>query len=274
MLDSIRRPEYTGSNRCRPCTLVNGVLVLGIVLVLTIARRRRLAALVGLLGTAAIALRGYVVPGTPRYAPKLVARLPALAALFDHEELTGAAPEPGALADAGAAADGPDGEAVLEALLDAGVVDLEGEDVTLTPAVRTRWEREMATLRTHSLEELAAVADAETPAAVATAPERWSDREYVVLAGDRERTLLSRPVAIAELAAARTLADDITDDRLRTAAGSPLRTLLETCPACETELVRTSAACCGEVTTPGSKPTEKLVCPSCRVRLFTFPTEP
>lgn len=80
-LDRLRHPEYTGENRCIPCTLVNA----GIALVA--------AGIVGwfnpivgaaILATAAIVIyfRGYLVPGTPtlteRYLPE------AVHARFDH----------------------------------------------------------------------------------------------------------------------------------------------------------------------------------------------
>ncbi|TKX69802.1 hypothetical protein, partial [Halorubrum sp. GN11GM_10-3_MGM] len=70
----LRRPEYTGSNRCLPCTAVNVVIA---------AAGAGAAAAVGapLLGAvgfggalAVIWLRGYLVPGTPeltkRYLPE------------------------------------------------------------------------------------------------------------------------------------------------------------------------------------------------------------
>jgi len=60
-------PEHTGENRCLPCTLVNAVGV-AVVAGLLSRRRRSLGLLASVLGGAAIWLRGYVVPGTPRFA--------------------------------------------------------------------------------------------------------------------------------------------------------------------------------------------------------------
>jgi hypothetical protein len=74
----LQNPEHTGENRCIPCTIVN-VLIATVGSVL-LARRSRNGALVAFVGSlGAIALRGYLVPGTPtltkRYFPdRLLAR--------------------------------------------------------------------------------------------------------------------------------------------------------------------------------------------------------
>ena len=74
-LGSIADPEHTGENRCLPCTLVNAVGV-AVAAALLSRRRRSLGLLVAAVGAAAVWLRGYVVPGTPRFAPRLVEPLP------------------------------------------------------------------------------------------------------------------------------------------------------------------------------------------------------
>lgn len=73
-LDRLRQPEYTGENRCLPCTLLN--VAIAVLLAVSIAAPTWLAAgtapaavagalTIGIsLGT--IAIRGYLVPGTPR----------------------------------------------------------------------------------------------------------------------------------------------------------------------------------------------------------------
>ena len=73
----LRRPEYTGENRCVPCTVVN----VAIALVVSVAAGLLFTPLgVVVLGAslAAIYLRGYLVPGTPeltkRYLPESVLR--------------------------------------------------------------------------------------------------------------------------------------------------------------------------------------------------------
>lgn len=73
--DWFREPEYTGANRCIPCTAVNVVIAL-VASVLVAIRSRRLAALALGGSLLVIYLRGYLVPGTPtltkRYFPDRV----------------------------------------------------------------------------------------------------------------------------------------------------------------------------------------------------------
>ncbi|MFC6764475.1 hypothetical protein, partial [Natrinema soli] len=77
VVDDLRQPEYTGENRCEPCTVLN----LGIAAVLgsAVARKSRLGGLLAVgISVALIYLRGYLVPGTPtltkRYLPPEVLR--------------------------------------------------------------------------------------------------------------------------------------------------------------------------------------------------------
>lgn len=74
-LGRLARPEYTGENRCTPCTVVN--LVFALAISIAVGRVRSLFALPTLVAaTAVIYLRGYLVPGTPtltrRYLPDRV----------------------------------------------------------------------------------------------------------------------------------------------------------------------------------------------------------
>jgi len=327
--DIVRRPEHTGERRCWPCTVVNVVLVVGAAL--AVARRRRLAALpVLLIGTALVYLRGYVLPGTPWFAPRLVAALPLPYDPFDHAvpgenpprwSLGGSRADAGRSSDEGgtSGAEGgaaespgdprnlgdqglseperepggpegapratgepdalgdavrPDGEGVLAALVEAGVVAVDGERVTPDEEFREDWKAEMADLAALDTDALA-----ETVHEVAHAAESRvvSDRggEWVVLGdgsgGFAGRTWLSRPAAVAEAGAVRTLEGWGLDRPTRLAAAGALRTFLETCPDCGTPLEQTTtAACCGGYTNPTEEPAEVLFCPECDVRLFTF----
>ncbi|WP_338739744.1 hypothetical protein [Haloplanus salilacus] len=71
--DRLRRPEYTGENRCVPCTVVNLCLavVAAVVVGVVLGPVGGVAVLAGAAG--AIYFRGYLVPGTPtltvRYFP-------------------------------------------------------------------------------------------------------------------------------------------------------------------------------------------------------------
>ncbi|SEQ79360.1 hypothetical protein [Natrinema salaciae] len=77
VVDDLKQPEYTGENRCEPCTVLN--LVIAAVVGSVIARKSRLGGLLAIgISIALIYLRGYLVPGTPtltkRYLPPEVLR--------------------------------------------------------------------------------------------------------------------------------------------------------------------------------------------------------
>lgn len=82
VLERFRRPEYTGENRCLPCTAVNVALALAVGAVL-FPLSPPMAVTSLSVSLAAIYLRGYLVPGTPeltrRYLPERV-----LASFDDH----------------------------------------------------------------------------------------------------------------------------------------------------------------------------------------------
>ncbi len=74
-LDALRQPEYTGENRCLPCTVVN--LVIAAAIAVALGRRSKAkGALAFATSAVLIYLRGYLVPGTPamtkRYLPREV----------------------------------------------------------------------------------------------------------------------------------------------------------------------------------------------------------
>lgn len=75
--ETLRQPEYTGDNRCLPCTIVN--LLIAAVLGALLSRRSKPAGVLAVAGSlVSIYLRGYLVPGTPqltkRYLPPEVLR--------------------------------------------------------------------------------------------------------------------------------------------------------------------------------------------------------
>ncbi|WP_254762410.1 hypothetical protein [Natrinema marinum] len=77
VVDDLKQPEYTGENRCEPCTVLN--LLIAAVVGSLVARKSRLGGLVAVgVSLALIYLRGYLVPGTPtltkRYLPPAVLR--------------------------------------------------------------------------------------------------------------------------------------------------------------------------------------------------------
>lgn len=273
VLDAVRRPEYTGERRCWPCTGLNAaILAVGVGLVWLASAP--VAAAVAILGTAAIWLRGYLVPYTPRFAPRVTASLG-----FDPHA------RKRATVTTTLAVDGElDGEAVAEALLESGIVvadDPNGETLRLDDEFRERWRAEMRTLREFDYEELAAAVLASAPGAVEAEPRTRSDGTWIVLSDGSGRLAgemwLSRPVAVAEAAAVRALADTVPDgdDFLFAAAARPLRTFLQRCPICEGEVVETTTrACCGGAPNPMASPTRSvLACEDCDRRVYTFERE-
>jgi hypothetical protein len=71
--DRLRRPEYTGENRCLPCTVVNVCLTVVAAAAATVPLGPPGGLAVLLVGLGAVYFRGYLVPGTPtltmRYFP-------------------------------------------------------------------------------------------------------------------------------------------------------------------------------------------------------------
>jgi hypothetical protein len=285
----LSRPEHTGENRCWPCTVLN-VLLVGVVALVVGRRRRGMAVLVAAVGAAAVYARGYVVPYTPAFAPRLTAALgldptghePGAGGVRDPDSRPSERGGDASLAAAGGSATGetaPAGEALFGTLLEAGVLAAADEEVALAPGVEDRWEAEMADLRALDDESLAAaVRDASAASeARSVTDDSWAtpERRYVVLSTDSDapldETWLSRPVAIAETAAVRALAGVVEDPGTRRAAASAMRVFLESCPDCSAPVRETTtAACCGATAGTHGEPSEVLACPDCDVRLHTF----
>lgn len=91
VLAGLQNPDYTGENRCMPCTIVNVGIAIAIALVVAVFVVE-LAVVVFLLALVPIYVQGYLVPGTPeltkRYLPPSVLRL------FDKEPPAASTPEP------------------------------------------------------------------------------------------------------------------------------------------------------------------------------------
>lgn len=263
MLDGLRKREYTGENRCWPCTVLNASVLLlacaGVDRLVPGERTRRLgaASVVGVVGGAAIALRGYLIPGTPAVAPKFAARLSS-----DRQPPA----ETGSLAGE---TDDDTGERALSELLDAGVVHSVGESLHLDERFRTDWRDEIESLQTADLE---AAVRRVASSSVTTATVR--DGAYIVVAADgiESERWLPRPVAIAEVAAVRALAAYDVPPDVRVQSASALRAFLHDCPACDAPLEETSAdQCCGSGSSnPLAPPDDVLACPRCDQRVFTF----
>ena len=213
------RPEHTGANRCWPCTAVNLALLAAGCLVL-VAVSPVASVLLAVVGTAAVRLRGYLVPYTPRFAPRLVQHLPwnPFHVGAGNPQSPGLSPtgrpssasggegtgdgatdtDPTAADDGEGRSDGrdgrrertpatladattADGEAILSGLVAAGVVAATGEDVHFASAFGRRWQAEIEALRERSPSALADAMLAAAPTAERARAVTERDRDYVVL---------------------------------------------------------------------------------------------
>jgi len=273
-LGDLRNPAHVGPNRCWPCTVLN-VAILTVLALVASRLSPLLAPLVLLLGAAGIALRGYVIPFTPRFAPRLVATIPEADRLFpttnhsrdDPAEPSHLAGTAGSLGDADA-----DGEQVLAALVDAGIV-VGDTDLAIADEFAAAWRDRMATIATQPTDELARAVAAAAPASVRTNPFSEDGREWII-ATDPDETLasetwLSRPVAIADVAAVAALTDRGLPNQTAADAAPSLRLFLDSCPDCGGDVVETTGdGCCGGFG-PGG-PTHVLACTDCDQRLATL----
>lgn len=270
--DRFVREEYVGDNRCWPCTLVNAAIVALCALVLVVVSFP-LALLVLVAGAAAIRYRGYVVPGTPSFAPRLTARLgldigpekptpptrnpgaesPRTPETDDAEHASGDA-EP---ADAGAAT--TDGDAVFDALADAGVLREDADGVALDPDFREAWRDRVRDVRERDPAE--AVRSVRTDVPVEGHTDEGETEWVVVGAGDAEEQWLSPAVAFADVAAVEALDARGVDRDVALAAAAPLRRMLERCPVCDGTLSWDVEGCCGGYGVEG--PSELLTCEAC-----------
>lgn len=263
---TLRRPEYTGENRCWPCTGVNVAIVAVLGLVVAVLAGPAVALPVLSVGLAAVWLRGYVVPYTPRFAPPLVAHIPGLSDPKPSDRL------PGSLA-AGEA----DPDAVLPALVDAGVLTVSAERVEPAPSFAAAWA--------DRIDELSADSPTALPEAVREQFPTVRDVELLTPDGDPwlvvtdaagEEVWLSEPVAIAELAALAALAavaPDL-DDGVRSLAPRPLRAFLTSCPACDGPVVELDPRnCCGGYRDRTERPESVLACGDCDRQLYAIPAD-
>lgn len=130
LYDQVRQPEYTGENRCMPCTVTNTAITFVVAAGLWVLLAPVAAVAFTVIGLAAIGLRGYLVPGTPtltkRYFPEW------LLALF------GKAEDPVA-ADAPAYEGSVDPETYL---MERGIVQEtpDGQDLELVDGFWPEWD--------------------------------------------------------------------------------------------------------------------------------------
>ena len=259
-LDRVRKPEYTGENRCTPCTVTNLAITAVVAAGLAYAVSVPLSAGVAVLGVASVWLRGYLVPKTPeltrRYFPDW------LLARFDKQP----EPEPGPPEEF-------DPETVL---LEAGVVEPceSADDLCLTDGFEADWRGRMErlgdeeTLRAELADQLDIEGD---DVRFESHGEAYIASEDGTQIGQWE----SRAALLADLAAAEELPGRVEawaalDPRRRSQLLGGLRVFVEVCPTCggpvtaDTEVVE---SCCRSTTVVG------VACEECGDRLLEVPYE-
>ncbi|WP_372480637.1 hypothetical protein ACAH01_06665 [Halomicrobium sp. HM KBTZ05] len=280
--DTLRRyqdPEYTGSNRCLPCTLVNsviGILLSGGIAAVgatwaTTAVGVAGAGVVLLLSAVSIYFKGYLVPGTPaltkRYFP------PWLLALFGKEPAGAASRVAKSAADPAVREETEEpAEIDLETyLMEAGALEpcRGGEDLCLTDPFQTEWNEAIERIRDADVgrERLPALLD--TTAEEVTVEEHGSafrarvDGQYV-------GTWESRGAFVADIAAAEVLGEWLDDWASvpvthRGQLLNGLRLFLTTCPSCGGDLAfgtDTVESCCT------THEVAAVSCEDCETRVF------
>lgn len=240
VIDRFRQPEYTGENRCTPCTVVNVTIAIAASTILMFA-----AVPLGIaffaFSMAAIYVRGYLVPGTPwftkTYFPDWLLKK------FDkHEMETARTAEPQ-----------PTDREPETVLVDANVVQPceEIDDLCLDEAFRQTWHDNMERVMKDGAEksDLSKILGADEEEL------EFEEHDAAFIArmdGRRLGQWESHAALIADLAAARELSDRYeqwdelsVDNQSRILSG--LRIFLDTCPECGNEITaeqETVESCC------------------------------
>jgi hypothetical protein len=256
VVERVRRPEYTGENRCVPCTVVN-LLIGGVAAVALGALWPPAGVLAGLLALAAIYLRGYLVPGTPTITKRLLPE--RVLAWF-----------------------GKDGEpdrdpavTVESRLLALGAVEecADRDDLCLTASFRETWRAAIEDCRDVASTggDAATLVGADPAELELGAAEDGESQTFLASRdGDTLASWPSRAAYVADIAAARVLAErdpgwETHDIETRNATLNSLRLFLEWCPDCDgaVELGEEEVDyCCGSVTVAA------VECTDCGARVF------
>lgn len=215
MVQRYRQPEYTGENRCLPCTTVNVAIALAISAGLAVIATPAAGVLALGASLLAIWLRGYLVPGTPeltkRYLPDRVLRL------------FGKAPD---LPDPGESVD------VEAYLTEVGAIRDAGDDVVLTEEFEAAWQAAIEDVRVDPAAAAGIVLSLEEPGV-----ETRGEATVVTDGGMAAADWPSEAALLADLGAVEVLEsrdpawrERDHGERGRLLAG--LRIFLEECPDC------------------------------------------
>ena len=166
---------------------------------------------------------------------------------------------------------GADGGEVVQSLVDCGVLVQRGEEVELSEGFRRQWESEMEMLADLDEDVFAAAVAEVAPEVEDARAVTDRSRKFVVvdIRGDEDPLWLSRPVAIAEIAALRALPETVSDE-YREAAARPLRLFLDECPDCGGRVDFVNADNWALPTGPKEEVDEILFCQDCNERLYWF----
>ena len=242
VVEKVRDPEYTGENRCSPCTVLN----IALLLVLTVALALYVpigAAIVLLIGASIIYFRGYLVPGTPtltsRYFPRSVLTLFGKDTDEGQSEMRD---DP---------TDGTLKQPLDSMLLEIGVLEEceTDDDLCLTDTFRNQWrdriEGQEGTVEPSRFARL-----------IGVDPDRVSvDDGLVFVRTDpsRQQQWASRAAVVADVAAAPLLRERVDEwDALalevRKGVLEGLRIFLDRCPLCRGPIgmdqEETTIGCC------------------------------
>jgi len=261
ILGRLRQPAYTGKHRCWPCTTLNVVLA-GAITVLVAAVVAVGVALVVFAGAlAAIALRGYLVPGTPTLTRRL---LPDWLRNAIHTDTDVGAD--GWERSANGADPADDSDDPISRLLEVGILRRASDGYELRPAVEDRIQQRLPWVPAAGVDE-GVVGDL-----VDREPGEFDLVERgtpAVLVDGRIRRWPSEAAIHADLAIHQVLSSAIDqweatslDGRL--AALAAVRSAFDRCPACGGALDRSEhvvETCCSRAVV------WTLRCPDCEAVL-------
>ena len=215
-----KNPQYTGENRCIPCTAVN--------LIIAATAATLLGIFIPMIGiaffvaaVAVIWLRGYLIPGTPaltkQYFPEWILRW------------FGKAPPQSAPVDVDPAVYLQENQFVIE--------DESIDDLVLNPTIRDDWWTRVSDLRAEQSDKAALSQFTDLPASKITLG--WETDAYVARIDDeRIGSWESRSAFVADMAAHRVFASQTKGwDRLYVAQRAEIvgafRLFIEQCPTCD-----------------------------------------
>ncbi|AXR79120.1 hypothetical protein [Natrarchaeobaculum sulfurireducens] len=243
--ESVRRPEFTGNNRCVPCTAFHVSLAVALSILLAIVTTPFVATVAFVGFVTVIYFRGYLFPGTPRLAKRLVLRRPRRSS--------------GATTDNSDAVTAVDGDRLESLVRSLDVVDDRGPaGYRLEPEFRDAWHDRIDEIRAANsrLEVLSTQLGLDPDRVVLEVTSSGFAANYGrnrIGCWPSEAALLADLAATPELEARaprwRTLGAEE-----RSALLAELRGLLERCPNCNGTLERVGPAAdsCGSTATRGA----------------------